>query len=77
MSENGIKYSIIRRGIERPSQALRAPNVSYRCELCGGMVPSMPADNVECRCGNIVIDIEYHRLYIKDYSRIQIVQVLD
>jgi hypothetical protein len=33
------------------------PSYYYECGLCGSVIPSQPADNVECSCGNFMIDV--------------------
>lgn len=56
------------------SEAPRGKNIFYKCLGCGGTVPSQPKESVECQCGNIVIDVGYHRLHIDDYSKMQVVR---
>ena len=34
----------------------------YRCRNCGDAVASRPSDNLGCSCGNLFIDVDYHRL---------------
>lgn len=50
------------------SQVPRGLEICYECTRCGGRVPSHPKDNQGCSCGNIFIDIDYHRLVVRDFS---------
>jgi hypothetical protein len=68
------KYEIISEGIDDTSHATRGKNVFYKCMLCKTIIPSLPDDNIGCDCGNVFIDIDYFRLAVKDYSKIQILR---
>ncbi len=64
-------YKIITENISDTSQAPKGEDVYYKCTLCGDLIPSLPKDNIGCKCGNVFIDIDYFRLAIKDYSKFQ------
>ena len=57
------------------SQAPKGKEYYYRCMECGGVIPSIPKDNIGCECGNIFIDIDYFRLAVKDYSKMEVLKV--
>ena len=61
-------YRIIGQALTDTSQAPRGEGIFYRCEDCGDIVTSIPKDNIRCSCRNIVIDIEYVCLMIRDFS---------
>lgn len=65
---------IIKERITDTSEAPRGKDIYYKCMKCGGSIPSQPNDSIECECGNIVIDVGYHRLSIDDYSKMQVVR---
>ncbi len=67
-------YKVISTDLDDVSEAQRDSSIFYRCEICGEYVPSQPKDNVKCNCGNIVIDTEYVRLFVKDFSKFTVVQ---
>ena len=67
-------YEVIRSGITKPSDAVRGKDLYYRCTECGGMISSVPRENVECPCGNIFIDYDYTRFVLRDYSAIEVVR---
>lgn len=70
------KYEVIKRGFSDTSEAPKGKDVFYRCTECGGLIASVPKENVGCRCGNIFIDIDYFRLAVRDYSKFEAVQRL-
>ncbi len=41
-------------------------NLYYECLVCGDSIPSLPADNMGCRYGNVFIDIDYGRLVVRN-----------
>jgi hypothetical protein len=71
------KYEFVRGGFTDTSEAPRAPDLYYQCVKCGKAVPSQPDDNVGCDCGNIFIDIDYHRLAVADFSKFKLVKRVD
>lgn len=66
MSESELR--VLMASISDTSEAPRGKNIFYRCRACGGLVPSIPSDNVGCSCGNVFVDVDYHRLAVRDYS---------
>ncbi len=68
------KYEVIKRGISDTSEAPRGRDVLYRCTECGGLVPSAPRENVGCLCGNILIDTDYFRLAVRNYSKFEVIR---
>ena len=47
---------------------------SITMRKCGGVIPSIPDHSVGCQCGNVFIDVDYHRLSIDDYSGFEVLQ---
>ena len=68
------KYEIIVDNVTDTGQAPKGKGVYYRCTLCNDVIPSSPKDNIECKCANIVIDIDYFRLHVRDFSYFQVVR---
>lgn len=66
-----INFEIIPLRITNTDQALKGKDIFYKCKLCDGVIPSEPKDNVGCECGNIFIDIDYFRLVIRDYRKLE------
>jgi len=52
----------------RPS----GPNLFYECVLCGKEIPSLPADNIQCECRNISVDVDAGRLSIRHYDSVKL-----
>ena len=73
----GSDYEVLRRDVCDEGAAPRGPNVYYRCRKCGVVIPSQPEDNVGCECGNVFIDVDYHRLIVKDFSDLEVVRPVE
>lgn len=69
-----VKYKVIKQGLTDASQAPRGDDIFYRCEICEEILASTPKDNVRCKCRNVAIDVEYVRLFVKDFSKFSVVQ---
>ena len=68
------KFKIISDEIKDTSEAKKGKDIYYKCTLCGDIIPSIPGDNVGCKCGNIFIDIDYFRLAIDDYNHFKVLK---
>ena len=44
----------------------------YECLICGTSIPSIPTDNVDCKCHNFFIDVDYGRMGAIDESKIKL-----
>lgn len=69
---NEEKFKIILDKIKDTSNVRKGKDIYYKCTICGDIIPSKPKDNIGCKCGNIFIDIDYHRLSIDNYNNFQI-----
>jgi hypothetical protein len=49
-------------------------DIVYRCTGCGGAIPSVPIDNIGCRCGNVFIDKDSWRLVVVDLARLEVLR---
>ena len=67
-------YKMIMNNLSDSSQAPRGPNIFYHCGVCLEYLPSQPDDNIGCKCSNIVIDIDYIRLMVKDFLTFTVVE---
>jgi len=45
-----------------------------QCLQCSDVIPSVPEDNISCRCDNIYIDIDMWRLDIDDFEKMEVVK---
>jgi hypothetical protein len=63
-----VQYEILETVVSDTGDVPRAKTIFYGCKKCGGVVPSIPGDNVSCECGNIGIDKDVNRLWIGDYE---------
>jgi len=67
------RFEIIKSGLTDTSEAPKGKNMFYLCQECGDAIPSMPKQNVGCKCGNIYIDIDYFRLAVKNFDKFLVV----
>ncbi len=67
-------YEIIVADVHDTSEVPKDKDIYYRCKSCGGIIPSLPKDNVGCQCGNVFIDIDYWRLAVDDYSLFEVIK---
>jgi hypothetical protein len=44
----------------------------YECLRCGDILPSAPSDNVQCKCRNIMIDVDYGRIVVQAQQQFKI-----
>lgn len=66
------KYVIIQKEIQSAREAKKGKDIFYKCTKCQEIIPSIPTDNIACKCGNVYIDIDYFRLAIRDYNNFQV-----
>ena len=59
---------------DRTTPIPRDHDLFYECSKCGDVIPSIPKDNVGCSCGNVVVDVDYFRVGIRDYSQFRILR---
>lgn len=45
------------------------PDLFYECLRCGRVLASRPGDSTSCECRNIVIDVDYGRIAIRDVGQ--------
>ncbi len=69
-----MKFDILRIMIKDTSDAPIGSGIFYFCEECKTAVNSRPDDNVSCACGNIYIDVDYHRLAVKDFAKFKVIE---
>ena len=49
-----------------------AKDLFYECLSCGDVIPSLPDDSTQCKCKNIMIDIDYGRIKIQNPALIKL-----
>jgi hypothetical protein len=47
-------------------------DIYYRCTDCGDVIPSVPDDNIGCKCGNVYIDKDWWRLVVVDFGKFEV-----
>ena len=73
MKDNSA-YEVVKKDMVDSSEAPRGKDILYRCTLCGGVIPSVPRENVGCSCGNLFIDVDYFRLAVRDYAKLEAIR---
>jgi hypothetical protein len=62
-------------GFRDTSEVPRDHSLLYHCQQCDGLIPSVPKDNVECACGNVIIDRDHHRLSVENFDKFEVVTI--
>ena len=70
----GDQHEVIATGLTSTGQAQKGKDIYYRCLVCAGLVFSRTRDNAECSCGNVVIDVDYIRLHVKDLTKFEVIR---
>jgi hypothetical protein len=47
----------------------------YECQRCHTILPSNPAENVYCKCYNIIIDVDAGRFGVQDDSLVKLLRI--
>lgn len=47
-------------------------NLFYECTLCGKVTHSLPKESFSCACSNLMIDVDYGRVTIKNHSAVRL-----
>lgn len=50
------------------------PHRFYKCLICSEVLPSRPKDSMQCRCGNVFIDVDAGRMGARDESKIRLLE---
>ena len=53
-------------------QVPKGADIWYRCLGCGRETHCNPSDSFNCQCKNIILDIDYMRLAIKDFQKLEV-----
>ncbi len=53
------------------------PDLFYECLRCGRVLLSSPAECIQCDCRNIVIDVDYGRIAIRDVAQARLFAKVD
>ncbi|MCA9243006.1 MAG: hypothetical protein KDA32_03555 [Phycisphaerales bacterium] len=67
-------YELVGDNYANTSLVPKDRDLVYRCKLCGGTIPSLPARSIGCGCGNVAIDKDCWRLYIGDYGSFEVLR---
>lgn len=69
---NPGRFQPIARRFSCASEVPIGDEFAYHCLKCDGVIHSMPDDGASCRCGCVRIDVDYHRLLIKDFNSFEV-----
>lgn len=65
---------LIDRRFDNTAQVPRGVGLYYRCSRCGKAISSQPTESVGCACGNVFIDVDYHRLVVDDFGAFDLLE---
>jgi len=71
---SNLEYEIISSAFNSTADVPRDKDIFYRCNICGTVIPSVPSDNIGCKCGNVFIDKDYWRLVVVDLTKSEAVR---
>lgn len=69
------QYTTVGSNYKNTSDVPKAADMSYLCLDCGDIIPSIPKENIGCKCGNIFIDKDCWRLIIVDLTKLEAIKV--
>ena len=67
-------YNLIGSDFKNISEVPKDDDIFYRCKKCNSIIPSVPADNIGCDCGNVFIDRDSWRLIVVDISKLEVLK---
>lgn len=68
------KFDVVEKTFTDTAQVPRGRDLLYRCLKCGGNISGQPKESGGCSCGNVFIDVEYHRLVVGDFESFQVLK---
>ena len=71
------QYIILGSNYQKTSDIPKGKDISYLCLDCGDIIPSIPKENIGCKCGNVFIDKDCWRLIIVDLTKLQTVKIIN
>ena len=69
------KFEIVGANYASTADIPKDDDLYYHCLDCGGIIPSVPNDNIGCDCGNVFIDKDYWRLVVADLSKMEVLKM--
>ena len=69
---NDCRFELLGGNYTDTSEVPKDEDIYYRCLECGEIIPSVPKDNIGCRCGNIFIDEDCWRLVVTDIRKLEV-----
>ena len=69
---NDCRFELLGDNYTDTSEVPKDEDIYYRCLECGEIIPSVPKDNIGCRCGNIFIDKDCWRLVVTDIRKLEV-----
>jgi hypothetical protein len=67
-------FQIIGKNYKNTADVPKDDDIYYRCTDCGDIIPSVPDDNIGCKCGNIYIDKDWWRLVVVDFGKFEVLR---
>jgi hypothetical protein len=68
------RFVTIKKDLTGTSEAPRGKDIFYRCGICEDYISSQPKDSIGCKCDNIFIDVDYIRLFVRDFGKFTVVR---
>ena len=71
------QFEIVDLQLSDACEAPRGDEFFYRCRKCNGIIPSAPENTIGCSCENIIIDLEYFRIAVRDLESFEVLRKVD
>jgi hypothetical protein len=72
MNENS--FAVVEGEFKKVSDLPMDDSIFYRCQKCGDVLPSLPADSIGWSCGNIAIDTDLWRIFILAFTEVSVLK---
>ena len=72
MKDDG--FEVVASGFKSTAEVPKDGDLFYRCTTCGGIIASVPKDNIGCGCGNVFIDKDCWRLIVVNFDAFEVVR---
>jgi hypothetical protein len=67
-------YEIIGQSYKNTADVPKGNELFYRCEICNSIIPSTTSKSLSCTCRNIIIDVDYLRLVVRDFNKFSVLR---
>ena len=67
-------FQLIGKNYQDTADVPKEDDIYYRCTDCGDIIPSVPDDNIGCKCGHVYIEKDLWRLVVMDFGKLEVLR---